>query len=314
MSINRKTPNGSNGKIELSNDKMCHHPPWDNEKTHGVEELCSKHYLNSIGINIRSMFFLRPIGETSKSDEPVADLPRDKELWPKYFATRNKEILQKEINLNGYRSDNFIKTHKDHHVLFLGCSYTWGSGLFLEETWSKVLYNKIKQNKKMSGYFNLGYPGDSVLSQVVNAFKYCKSFGNPDVIFFNIPDLNRFYAYSKGANSIVKALTEENENGLIRFLSLQYYYMLDQYCNSNNIKLISFSWAYEGESIKKSGIQNFSSFNDMDTDDMHLFIEKYKKDNPHDDALDFARDNAHLGKAYHAYWANFIFNKYEGIS
>jgi hypothetical protein len=310
MKKSRKVPDGSRGKFRIVKDGLCHHAPWDQEKTHDESYKCDKHYENSIGIYTRSLFFLRPLKDILKLDKPVADFPGDKTLWPNYFADRNTEILQEELNSHGYRSNSFINKHDGKHVLFLGCSYTWGSGLFIEETWPKIVYNNISNNEKLSGYFNMAYPGDSVFSQVSNAFKYFKNFGNPQVIFFNVPDLNRFYGYSKTSKSIVKILTEQNDNGLISFLAGQYYYMLEQYCNANNIQLFSFSWSYENKEIKNAGIEDSKTFYKINIKDLFHFTKQYKKDHHGEDALELARDNAHLGRSDHAYWAKFITEKY----
>ena len=101
------------------------------------------------------------------------------------FKKTNIEIKKNEINSLNFRSDNFIKTHEGLHIVFSGCSNTWGTGL-----------NKILKENPCSGYFNLGILGTSVASQIINLFKYFKEYGNPDIIFINFPDLLRFYGYS----------------------------------------------------------------------------------------------------------------------
>ena len=89
----------------------------------------------------------------------------------KFFIGTN----QKELNSNGYRSDEFIDEHKFKHIIFSGCSYTWGSGLLINEVWSKKVYDLILKNEKLSGYFNLGVPGSSIINQIIDIFKYCKT-------------------------------------------------------------------------------------------------------------------------------------------
>jgi len=240
--------------------------------------------------------------------------------WNYEFKKENPSLIKDEINKNGFRSDNFIDSHKGKHILFAGCSYTWGVGLSINEVWSKNTYNKISSQEECSGFFNLGIPGSSIINQIFYIFKYCQKYGNPDVIFFNIPDLKRFYFYDNKE----KNFYEGGYNGgfienTIEVLSFQYYYMLEQYCNTNNIKLYSFSW-YNAEnnkpkftlnSIDPDNILNkFNTFYSYTTNKLIDFVFDYKNKNKDDIFLEIARDKDHLGTAYHAFWSHFILDKF----
>lgn len=247
-------------------------------------------------------------GDFSKSKIPECD------KWN--IEIKNKTTVQspEELNLYNYRSDNFTNNHNGTHVLFAGCSYTWGVGLLEDERWSKIVYDKISKTNSVSGYFNLGLPGSSIIHQVVNMFKYFNKFGNPEIIFFNIPELSRFYGYNKQNKKIIDSFYQSDALKITSLLSYQYYLMLDTYCKTNGIKLFSFSWAYAEQSnehlFKDVTIENFKSFYKTEYDEMKNFVNDYKQNNTSDKYSETARDKGHLGTAYNHYWANFIYTKY----
>ncbi len=248
--------------------------------------LFDKNFFNvdSIGLN--------PLTDESLySETPISTVPPLISDWEKPFRDHHKEILQKEINNFGFRSDNFIKNHNKKHALFLGCSYTWGTGLHLDEVWSKILYNKININDEFSGYFNLGIPGDSIYTCITNTFKYFNNFGKPEVIFFNIPVIDRFYLYKKDKEKFFRSTIKSNKT--LELLSYQYYYILEKYCEENKIKLFSFSW-YLG--YKTHPLSNFKTFYNIDDKKISNYV--YNNNLPLK-----ASDDTHLGPAYHKYWA-----------
>jgi hypothetical protein len=240
--------------------------------------------VDSIGLN--------PLTEESLyGDVPMSTVPALISDWEKPFRDHHKEVLQEEINDFGFRSDNFTKNHSNKHVLFLGCSYTWGTGLYLNQIWSKILYDEINIHNEFSGYFNLGVPGDSIYTCITNAFKYFNNFGKPDVIFFNIPEIERFYVYKKDKEKFFRSILKSNKT--LELLSYQYYYILEKYCEENNIKLFSFSW-YLGYKIHP--LDNFKTFYSMDNEKIYEYVYNSNL------ALK-ASDDTHLGPAYHKYWA-----------
>jgi hypothetical protein len=227
----------------------------------------------------------------------------------------DKTIKKEEINFYIYRSEEFTNDHNGKHVLFAGDSNTWGTGLLYEEQWSRKLYKTIAKDKEVSGYFNIGCVASSIFHSIITIFKYCKQFGNPDCIFFNMHKLNSFYAYDQELNKITDAWYKRHP--VIDLLSYHYYFMLDQYCESNNIKLLSFT-GYDAEppmkkALFESRIDQFKTFYKIDEDEMTIFIKEYKDNNKHlEEAkyFDKARDGEHDGIAYHAYWAEFMYKKY----
>jgi hypothetical protein len=95
------------------------------------------------------------------------------------------------FNSRGYRSEEFKATHDGLHILFIGCSVTFGQGVFLDDTWSKIVYNKLAETNKVSGYYNLSVPGATKID-VANRIKmYIEEFSMPDLVLINFPDSYR---------------------------------------------------------------------------------------------------------------------------
>ena len=227
-------------------------------------------------------------------------------LWTKNFKENNQWCFEDELNDFNFRSDNFKDIHKDLHILFTGCSNTWGFALYKEEMWSKILYNKIKNSNKTSGYFNLSVPGTSILSQITNLFKYFNKYGNPDVIFFNMPDPLRFYSYK---NRLIDSFYSQESLPVLKLLIYQNYLMLEQYCKSNNIKLFSFSWCKDTEDFMSQLFKKTYYCLGVDYEDLENYLYEYKN-KTNDIYTITARDGNHPGTGYNSYWANFMYKKY----
>jgi hypothetical protein len=266
---------------------------------------------NSLILESNEIFSFQINKDILFSDSPKSKITKNNIL------ANNKIFIgtsQKELNSTGYRSDEFIYEHKFSHIIFSGCSYTWGSGINKNDVWSKKVYDLISKNQNCSGYFNLGVPGSSMLNQIADIFKYCKTYGNPNVIFLNIPDPRRFYIYNKTLDIFHDGNYEVESLNIIKILNFQYYFLLDQYCNSNNIQLYCFSWNNQPKLFDKNNdkiINNFKNFYRLNIKENASHVFDYKSNNKGDVHADTAADGMHLGTAHHDYWANFIYKKYK---
>jgi hypothetical protein len=237
---------------------------------------------------------------------------------------KTKEEYIKELNSSWFRCDDFKEKHDGLHVLFSGDSVTFGEGLTLDEVWSHQVYSNISKNTKTSGYFNLAVPGTGTPMHIFNMFKYFKKYGNPDYIFFNMSEMHRFYDYLPDmdmfthkiySNATMKNLNDAEKDSWVNTLSLlnfNLYFMLEQYCVSNNIKLYTFSWDasesdwnYKRASNKLMKEWGFKTFHNVHTDqdskDLFLLETVEFKDHPY---VKTARDNSHQGVGIHRHWAN----------
>jgi len=237
---------------------------------------------------------------------------------------KKKQDYIKELNSSWFRCDDFKEKHDGVHVLFSGDSVTFGEGLTIEETWAHQVYSNISKKLKTSGYFNLAVPGTGTPMHIFNMFKYFKKYGNPDYIFFNMSEMHRFYDYLPDmdmfthkiySNAMMKHLNDAEKDSWVNTLSLlnfNLYFMLEQYCVSNNIKLYTFSWDasesdwnYKRASNKLMQEWGFKTFHNLHTDqdskDLFLLETNEFKHNPY---VKTARDNAHQGVGIHRHWAN----------
>jgi hypothetical protein len=228
------------------------------------------------------------------------------------------------VNSYGYRCDEFIKIHKEKHILFSGCSNTYGIGLKKEEVWAYQVYEKINKTEACSGYFNLGLGANNIIQCIINIFKYCKKFGNPDSIFINLPSLQRFFDFETEKNEYrITNHTKFYNNYYINALTVyNYYFILEEYCRTNNIKLFCFTWDIDDNhaisknnkryilstqnKFKEYNFKTFFSINENNLND-NLFSLKNKYNN---NFFDIARDKKHRGTGIHMFWSSFIYNKY----
>jgi len=237
---------------------------------------------------------------------------------------RKKQDYIEELNSSFFRCDDFKTSHEGLHVLFSGDSVTFGEGLTIEEGWAKQVQVSIDKIQKTSGYFNLAVPGTGTPMHIFNMFKYFKKYGNPDYIFFNMSEMHRFYDYMPDvdmfthkiySNTNSKHLDDTEKDAWVNTLSLlnfNLYFMLEQYCASNGIKLYTFSWDASVSDWNFGRCSNelmlgwgFKTFHNVHTeqDSRELFMLETTefKDNPY---VKTARDNAHQGVGIHRHWAN----------
>ena len=241
------------------------------------------------------------------------------------------DFVTKDTNSEGFRSDEFTNIHNEKHIIFSGCSNTFGVGLEKNEGWAWKTYQKIIKQEKCSGFFNLGASGTGIAHIIINIFKYCKKYGNPEVIFINLSNQNRSFSYSNEIKGYCLSFGNGDRREDIKLYNYQYYFMLEQYCKSNNIKLFSFTWDTigTGNFFLKSFLQstfyankiaeestnslfkkyNFDTFYSYDFERMIDDLKSLQNDS-NDKYFITARDNMHYGIGYNTIWSNFIYDKY----
>lgn len=210
------------------------------------------------------------------------------------------------FNSAGYRSENFFvhqPENKKLHVLFAGCSVTFGQGVPLEYSWPKIVYEKIKETKETTGFFNLATPGATNEMIIENVYGYIKKFGMPDVIFVLLPDLLRDFR------------TKESPwPKVYREVAIKAM-MLEDYALSCGSKLILYSW-WNTEDVEvvdknqeKPTFPKIPSVNTVDDEARNRHIRQYKETDP--SFLKYrAFDLAHPGLGEHDFYANLMYNSY----
>jgi hypothetical protein len=234
----------------------------------------------------------------------------------------NRNDHTASLNSLGFRCDEFISNHTKKHILFAGCSVTWGDWLEKEEAWPSLLLNNLRKIEDVNGFFSVAYPGSSIAKQISFIFKYIYSFGNPDVIFFLMPNTGRFFTTEKinGKVSITASLINKKVNKeypesieLVEHVTFEMYAMLEAYCKTNGIRLISSSWQHSDDpniigntsEIFDGKFETFFSYKNLGEPE---WLYEYMKINK--DAKILANDNAHPGTARQAWFAHIMLNKY----
>jgi len=199
-----------------------------------------------------------------------------------------------EINSIGCRGE----VYENSETLALGCSLTFGLGVPELGRWSNLLSKKI--NKNMT---NLGSPGDSVQNICINAIQYCLNTKMPKEIFCLFPDFFRskvvvdkeFYKSKVNRGDIGKkdwldhifcnpTIIKDNKSFFMQvddksyiedstsphqliLNSVNYIYMLESFCLSNNIKLYWTTWngptsfiLQELSKLENFKLKNFTCF------------------------------------------------------
>lgn len=204
------------------------------------------------------------------------------------------------LNSHGFRSDEFTEKHEGKHVLFIGCSVTFGTGLPIEKTWSKILYNKLSKNNKLSGYFNLSFPGAASTEIIFNAVKYIQKFGAPEEIYFMVPE-------------IMRGVHLDRSSAIMH--SIQMYQMFELLCELLGIRLFSFSWDIEDltdgyiQTANDFYASRFKTFYKIDSQSFFKSMYDYSKDKNEMFMLN-ASDGMHFGTAHHA---GFIYCILQGL-
>lgn len=231
--------------------------------------------------------------------------PKDNPIWIN---------IEKELNSKNYRCDEFVDSHLDKtHVLFSGCSVTYGSGLFLNEIWAQKVWKDLEDT---SGYFNIAMEGSSIPNIIFEIVKYCNAYGNPELIVVNLPDPHRsmrpienedeLFVFDKivadGPELDIDTLAEIAKLELSAFQS---YKILELFCKSHGIALLSFSWSEITNSVL--GDKGFETFFKIDMDDLKKQVLLYAEQAEDNRFFINARDpGEHFGIAYHQYFYEFI--------
>lgn len=171
------------------------------------------------------------------------------------------------LNSEGYRSDEF---EKNAELVTAGCSFTFGSGVPEHMRWGALVAKSLGVKET-----NLGVCAWSTHAIVQNLFAYFKKYGHPKTLLCLFPDPSRvplamvegFVEYDDGFESgrqVVDVMLDRMDdydykhkpkyskrphdvNDIVPVEMSLYFYMkhiqmLEDYCNSNGIKLLWTSW------------------------------------------------------------------------
>lgn len=242
-------------------------------------------------------------------------------------GARQMNGVEIKRNRFGYRSDEFTTNHDGQHILFTGCSQTFGVGLELEEMWSYKLHKKISAHTKTSGYFNLSWPGTSLKNITLLITQYIEEFGKPDIIFLNMPDIARHYAYDPSQDIIRSAMVANDrakinkDSGIFKEFEMSFFVdllVLQKLCKLGGINLISTTWVSQNNELSPVHFMRehymFDSFVSYSQKDLISHCAGYMSQFPEDEYAIIARDNGHEGTAVNDFWTNMLYEEYLKVS
>lgn len=219
--------------------------------------------------------------------EPYAEDVVDKYPNGDPFMVTVDEDNTYKINSLGFRG----KVYENAEVLASGCSITFGLGIPESGRWTNILSNKINKD-----IMNLGNPGASVETMCNHIIQYCLNNKMPKEIFCLFPDFfrNMVVADKEFYKSRVKRRSDDTPKDILRLTfcnpiimktkdsifmeiedkkyiedslsphqlilnSINYIYMLESFCLTNNIKLHWTTWDLPSSIImeKLTKIKNF---------------------------------------------------------
>lgn len=241
-------------------------------------------------------------------------------------APNFNDIIDIKYSLNkfNYRSNEFSSRNQ---LLVAGCSVTFGVGLPEKYTWGSLL----AKNLGVSGYSNLGIPGDPIESSVFRVIKYIQNFGAPKYLAFLAPDPYRYIAIagdnfspyhlarpgeklpklSKAPHNPSDVLLGENA----LYSALRALTTLEVMCQISGIRLAWGTWSEHTKNlISKLNDYSFSSYIDyLDYGTMCRYhMNEYTPENDIESIIfttaadRFTGNNGHYGSNYHRGLADVI--------
>lgn len=210
------------------------------------------------------------------------------------------------MNNCGHRSDDFIQNHDGLHILFAGCSVTFGEGLPYMSNWSGKLYNKISKQIKTSGYFSLSFLGGDTTLIIANIYKYILKYGKPDIIFMQVPDTNRHRVYLNGEYHTMNRFINNDITETSKWHSYNSLIAFEMYCLSSNIKLLWTTWNESDNKFYKD-VKMFKDF--ISISDAKVISMSKNKNERKSKYYKIARDKAHPGLMYSDGLSNIYYNE-----
>jgi len=212
-------------------------------------------------------------------------------------------------NNEGYRSDNFNDDIKAK-VVFAGCSEGEGIGSSLESTWPGIIYNKIKNDLNLNGFYNISFDNAGFQKIFMNCMSYIKKYNAPEMFIILFPDLPRviewkdehkkYYVEWYNPNQIDNSVNRTYYmNAIINFIS--HMHMFESYCKTNNIKLVWSIWNQLDNEIFGQ-LDIFANFVKFDYNLLENDIVLKQKQ---------IRRDGHQGEYKHNIWAKNILNYME---
>jgi hypothetical protein len=232
----------------------------------------------------------------------------------KWYYTNKK--IKYSHNEYGYRSDNLSSIEHNDYLLTFGCSYSYGNGLFYEDTYAYKLSNKLNLKN-----VNLSVPGSSIKVQQYNTNLFINSFINirlPKYVVYQYPHDYRVSLSKFNGNFLdittKTAMTDEYKNeeyvkkyyiensGEKYLQDLLVPLYLNNIWKAYNVPVFHITFSDYNQEYK-------SDFQKFEILDIINDIESEYPDDKYGYLYDLARDLSHNGIKFHDKVYNVLLNK-----
>lgn len=215
------------------------------------------------------------------------------------------ESITYKYNSRGFRCDEF--TYSDHRLVFLGCSFTEGIGLPLEETFSHIIHSEIqKRIGKNFPYWNLGLAGCGLDSIVRCSYSFYNQL-KPQVIISLFPTYRLEFFDEEIWKSILLGHDYDNKKILRRNPYLINEKVIE-YNNEKNLVMLDFILK-QYNTLLIWDVWDKTAFKNVDFSNLESF-KNYANCWSSKKSTVMARDGMHPGKYIHKGFAMEILEKY----
>lgn len=253
---------------------------------------------------------------------------------------KNEGNVQYVYNNEWFRCDDFTKNHDGIHILFAGCSETEGVGGNLDEAWPSLFLNKIKENNKVSGFYNLGKAGWGWQKIINNFIIYAEKYNFPDYFFCLLPNVGRgFYWVNEPAPDLSDNLSKQSHPGYFRYEQrfteldvfrmnsigkeqphkykaltkddyfkqiidfIQGWKLFEKYCESNGTKVIVATWdTLDQDNFEIMKLDTMINYCKIQYDKQ--FTDLVNAHASEIEKLKMNKRDGHRGLIYHILWSN----------
>lgn len=237
----------------------------------------------------------------------------DKSKW--YYFEKDIDYIHNEY---GYRSDLISDIQSDDYLLTFGCSYSYGYGLFYEDTYSYKLSKKLGLKN-----INLSVPGTGLGFHIANSTLFLnylinKNIRLPKYVIIQYPSWSRLSFFEKEIQdeqiNLLGKTASSSENRNINAYYKNYWILnagesfkesmispiyINNMWKSIGVPIFHIDFGDFNQDKYKSNFQNFSIV-DYSTLQDNQYEENY---------YELARDLSHNGKEFHNMIFKDILNK-----
>lgn len=255
------------------------------------------------------LFFSNKVTQSDR--KMFANQTYDKTWGEEFFEIRRNmnpdvQFINYKMNNYGHRCDDFKDNHDGKHILFAGCSFTFGEGLSYKSNWSGKLYSLFESKDKCDGYYSLGFQNGVTSVIIHNIFRYFEQFGEPEILFCLFPDTIRKVSIDDNNELGINYRHDDYHKSMGRVNSYHSIYLLEKYCELKGIKLIWSTWDYSDLKFYSGlGFKNFLYAEEVD-----IIMNATNKNESDSPVYNSARDNAHPGLKYSDGLANIFMMEY----